>query len=63
MSRKPARRPFAHTDAGDDPIHCRHCGGRVRSKLGAVCSDPRCQALALSASPADAGRQRKDAKR
>lgn len=58
MPRKPARRPFACTDGADGPINCRFCGAKVRSKLGEVCSHPGCQALALSASPADAGRSK-----
>ena len=57
MSRKPARCPFAHTDANDGPIHCRHCGGKVRSKLGDVCSHPTCQALALATIEEKAGKR------
>ncbi len=36
------------TDETDRKVHCVVCGCPVRSKLGTVCSKPRCHARAAS---------------
>jgi hypothetical protein len=37
-----------HTDDAGGKVWCRICGRPVRSRLGAVCSSPKCQTRALA---------------